>query len=94
MKYTRMTRHRPLEPIVLAMAENREVIDVSSVSCRLAGGCIFMGKWASKGNRAYRIVAADLLGYMADAGRLEQHGEFGPKPEDGGPYFTVPEQPQ
>jgi hypothetical protein len=80
----------PLEPIVLAMAERDEIIDVASVAPRLAGGLFFRGKAAGKGTRAYRIVAADVLGYMASAGRLVQHGDWGAKPEDGGPFFTRP----
>ncbi|MBK5966824.1 hypothetical protein CCR95_22805 [Thiocystis minor] len=84
-----MKKH-PLEWIVLEMANQNDRIDVSNVASRLSGVTVFHGRDASKGTKAYRVVAADVLGCMASAGRLEQHGEWGGKPEDGGPFFSVP----
>lgn len=82
-------KQHPLEPFILKMAENGEILDVSNVASCISGVTVFHGKGAIKGEKAYRVVAADVLGYMASAGRLDQHGEFGANPEDGGPYFTL-----
>ena len=80
----------PLESIVIEMANKKKIIDVSSVASQLSGATVFHGKGARKGIKAYRIVAADVLGYMASAGRLEQHGAWEKNHEDGGPYFSLP----
>ncbi len=82
----------PLEHIIIAMAEANKILDVSSVSSTLSGDVVFRGKDADKGHKAYRIVAADVLGYMTHAGRLEMHGLFGKYPEDGGPWFSLTNQ--
>lgn len=79
------SRPHPLESVVLRMADAGEILDVTTVACALAGG-LFREK---KGRNAYRVVAADVLGYMTSQGKLIQHGDFGPRPEDGGPYFTA-----
>ena len=79
------SRPHPLESVALRMADAGEILDVTTVACALAGG-LFREK---KGRNAYRVVAADVLGYMTSQGKLIQHGDFGPRPEDGGPYFTV-----
>ena len=65
----------PLEPIILSMAAKHHILDVPLVAHGLSGGG-FRGRSATKGTLAYRIVAADVLGYMADSGRLEQIGDW------------------
>lgn len=62
----------PLEPIILSMAAKHHILDVPLVAHGLSGGAFFRGRDATKGTLAYRVVAADVLGYMADSGRLEQ----------------------
>jgi len=77
----------PLEEIVLSMAKTGEIVDVSSVSYKLAGG-FFVGN--KKANKAYRLVAADVLCYMTDQGKLVQHGEWDSKDiSEGGPRFSL-----
>lgn len=78
----------PLEYIVFHMARENEIIDVTTVAYRLSGAFL-RGRDSAKGRKAYRMVAADLLGYMTTAGRLEMHGDFGKHPEEGGPYFLL-----
>jgi hypothetical protein len=81
--------------MVLALAEKGQMIDVTTVAAALAGATHFIGANADKGQKAYRVVAADVLGCMADCGALVQSGPWSnPKrPEDGGPAFTVPSSP-
>ena len=80
----------PLEFIVEDMLEKNEIVDVSGVAARLSQVTLLYGNSFSKGNKAYRIVAADVLRYMTAAGRLTQHGDFasGTRPEAGGPWFS------
>ena len=83
------TKPHPLEWVIIEMAKAGKIIDVSSVAPALCGGILLN---SDKGNNAYRIVAADVLGYMAIDGRLIQHGEWANKrkPEQGGPHFSLP----
>ncbi|OQX25258.1 MAG: hypothetical protein BWK80_16525 [Desulfobacteraceae bacterium IS3] len=77
----------PLEEIVLSMAKSGEIVDVSSVSYKLSGG-FFVGN--QRANKAYRLVAADVLSYMTDQGKLVQHGEWDSKDiSKGGPCFSL-----
>jgi hypothetical protein len=76
----------PLGSFVFKLAEENKIIDVCSLAMELCGNAIFK---AEKGNRAYRIVAADVLGYMTCEGILKQHGSYHGQPEKGGPYFTL-----
>ena len=80
----------PLEFIVVDMLEKNEIVDVSGVAARLSRVTLLNGNSFSKGNKAYRIVAADVLRYMTAAGRLTQHDDFVSKtqPEAGGPWFS------
>jgi hypothetical protein len=84
------SKKHPLEHIVEAMAKSGKIIDVSILSVELSGASVFTGKDSTKGTKAYRIVAADVLSYMELEGRLERHGCWGNNKEDGGPWFTVP----
>lgn len=85
----------PLEPIILSIAAKHHILDVPLVASELSGGG-FGGRDATKGTRAYRIVAADVLGCMAGSGRLEQIGDWvNPRCKDkGGASFILPTAPQ
>ena len=74
-----------MSAIVTAMARSGAIVDVTSVAVCLSGGA----SMRKRKHAAYRVVAADLLIGMTAAGLLIQHGEFGPKREDGGPWFTI-----
>jgi hypothetical protein len=75
----------PLTPLVLAMFESTTALDVTDVSLALAGASVH----PSKGRTAYRIVAADVLGYLWHRGVLVRHGQGSERcPEDGGFWYT------
>src|SRR2546423_5103771 len=80
----------PLAPVVLALFAHETTLDVTMVSDALAGG----GVSPAKGQRAYRIVAADVLGYLWCSGALVRHGHCdAPRcPERGGWYYTLASQ--
>jgi hypothetical protein len=44
--------------------------DAAKLGYILSGHTAFIGKGAGKGNRAYRVVAEDVLGYMHSQGHL------------------------
>jgi hypothetical protein len=88
----RSTGNHPLGSIVVEMAKRGEMLDVTTVSCALSGAAFFIGRHSKKGMNAYRIVAADVLGCLADCGVLHQNKPFRAKPEDGGPYFVLADQ--
>jgi hypothetical protein len=46
------------------------VMDGTKLAVALAGCTTFSGKRTASGNRAYRIVAQDVLGYMCEQGHL------------------------
>ena len=78
----------PLAPLVLGLFATETTLDVAIVTVALMG-CTFLSP--AKGNRAYRIVAADVLGCLWDAGHLVRHGAANPRcPEKGGWYYTRP----
>jgi hypothetical protein len=78
----------PLAPLVLGLFAQESTLDVAIVTVALMG-CTFLSP--AKGNRAYRIVAADVLGCLWDAGHLVRHGTANPCcPERGGWYYTRP----
>jgi hypothetical protein len=60
----------PLEPVVLEIASRVGLLDVPKLAHELCGCCVFRGRRAASGNRAYHIVAEDVLGYMFNRGRL------------------------
>ena len=62
----------PLDGAVVAIAKRGMVLDVTSVSLGLMGVNVLLGGGGQAAQKAYRIVAADALSYMAHAGRLIQ----------------------
>lgn len=80
------TKTHPLAPLVLALFEHTSVVDVTDVAYALAGALVR----PSKGQKAYRIVAADVLGYLWHQGVLVRHGEGDLlRPADGGFWYTL-----
>jgi len=70
------------------MFERTTVVDVTDVAHALADAIIR----PSKGRNAYRIVAADVLGYLWHQGVLVRHGHGNEgRPEDGGSWYTLKE---
>ena len=70
----------PLEPILRAVLERDGAIDITTAVMAL-GAC----SAPERGATAYRIVAADVLLCMTEAGCLVRSGSGDPrKPEDGG----------
>jgi len=78
----------PLAGIVLDLAKNHRIVDVTDVAMAFSGNAIFRGKDSRKGRDAYRVVAADVLGVMAREGILEKHGAR-PISADGGVWFRL-----
>jgi hypothetical protein len=64
----------PLQDFALAAFDDREVQDASSMSYWLAGSVIV----GSRGQKAYRTVAEDLLGVLTQRGLIEkdEHGWY------------------
>ena len=85
----------PLAFVVMDLAAKGSMIDVPTVAEALSGASYFHGPGAKKGGAAYRVVAADVLGVMADVGLLTMHGSWQStsRPEDGGAFFTVVKAP-
>jgi hypothetical protein len=67
-------RH-PLEPFVLDLLQRRPHIDVAILAPELSGCTTFLGRRAATGNKAYRVVAEDVLGCMASDGTLQRTRE-------------------
>lgn len=102
-KYRKSDHPHPLEPLVMkSFAEAEEVYASSlphakpmvsewSVARQLSGADNITSPGGSdKGNRAYSIVASDVLGFMVCAGRLVRHGSGNKRcPEKGGFYYTL-----
>lgn len=80
-------RPHPLASLVLDMLTCTTVVDVTDLAMALAGSMMYPAKC----RKAYRIVAADVLGYMWQQGVLERHGvvENPRRPEDGGYWYTL-----
>lgn len=81
----------PLAPFVIGLFEKTAILDVTEVAYGLAGALVR----PTKGRQAYRIVAADILGYLCHQGVLVQHtnGHGNPRrPEDGGFWYTRKEE--
>ncbi len=89
-----MNNNRPaLADFVLGTIKPGTVVDVTDISCRLVGdGYARPGKV----RRAYRIIAAHALQYLAASGEIEQLGHWSRPavPEDGGPGFRLPASPR
>lgn len=62
----------PLDGAVVAIAKRGMALDVTSVSLGLMGVSTLLGGGGQAAQKAYRIVAADVLSCMAHAGRLVQ----------------------
>lgn len=60
----------PLDFVVVHVARQVGVLDISKLACELSGCAVFSGKRAASAIRAYSIVAEDVLGYMHSQGRL------------------------
>jgi hypothetical protein len=58
----------PLQDFALAVFDDHDVHDASSMSYRLAGSAIM----ESRGQKAYRTVAEDLLSVLAQQGLIEK----------------------
>lgn len=85
---TQHTTH-PLAPVVLTLFERFHEVDVTMAALALAGAFVH----PSKGRNAYRIVAADVLGYLWHQGILVRHTQGNGnerRPEDGGFWYTLP----
>lgn len=67
-------RH-PLEPFVLDLLQRRPHIDVAILAPELSGCTTFLGRCAGVGNKAYRVVAEDVLGCMVSDGTLKRTRE-------------------
>lgn len=82
----------PMEHIVIAMGKRGELIDLPTVTCAIMGCTSLLGKRGQTAQRAYRLVASDILGVMADAGRLVQVEPWEDKKrmEKGGARFELP----
>jgi hypothetical protein len=79
------TKTHPLAHVVLAQFERMDAIDVTDIAIILAGALVH----PAKGREAYRIVAADVLGYLWHQGALVRHGTGNPaSPERGGFWYT------
>ena len=74
-------RHRddvkphPLESIVLKAFQDGDRLDATKLFPYLAGCSAFGGKGAASGNKAYLIVAKDVLGFMEAQGKLGRDRE-------------------
>jgi hypothetical protein len=66
-------------------------LNLSDIAYGLAGACIATGKDWARGDKAYRTVAEDVLGYMAGQGKLiiTRVGKTG-RVRDGGYYWQLP----
>ncbi len=82
----------PMEHIVIAMGKRGKLIDLPTVTCAIMGCTSIRGKRGKTVERAYRLVATDLLAVMADAGRLLQVEPWEDKNrmEKGGARFELP----
>lgn len=82
----------PMEHIVIAMGKRGKLIDLPMVTCAIMGCTSILGKRGQTMQRAYRLVASDLLAVMADAGRLVQvePWEDEKRMEKGGARFELP----
>jgi len=78
----------PLSDIVIEYLKKHKAIDATDLQCLL--GCSLLRP--QKGVKAYRIVAVDILGCMADGGMISQIKKWDNprKKEDGGAKFTLP----
>lgn len=74
VRVTRDNKPHPLEGLVLKAFKEHAVLDVTLLIPYLSGTTSFMGRGAVTGNRAYRTVAKDVLGYMQCQGRLVRDG--------------------
>lgn len=91
METTQKTKPHPLSPLILEMAAQSQMLDVSTVFCALSGTTSLLGSRAKEGTKAYRLVAVDVLEYMTDQGILTQVGEWSnsSRKECGGPSFVL-----
>lgn len=82
----------PMEHIVVEMGKHGKLIDLPTVTCAIMGCTSIFGKRGQTMQRAYRLVASDLLSVMADAGRLVQVEPWEDKKrmEKGGARFELP----
>jgi hypothetical protein len=71
------TELHPLHQTVVAIFRRDPYQDVAKLAVELSG-CRFLGKRAAGSNKAYRIVAADVLDYMLSQGHLtrDEHGWY------------------
>jgi hypothetical protein len=58
----------PLEGVVMQAFAKRPAHDAITIAYALAGAIVR----PSKGARAYRTVATDVIGYMAEQGKIAQ----------------------
>ena len=82
----------PMEHLVVGMGRRGELIDLPTVTCAIMGCTSISGNRGQTMQRAYRLVAADLLLVMVKAGRLVQMEpwENERRPEMGGARFELP----
>lgn len=82
----------PMEHIVIAMGKRGELIDLPMVTCAIMGCTSIRGKRGQAMERAYRLVATDLLSVMVNAGRLVhvEPWEDRKRMEKGGARFELP----
>ena len=79
--------NHPLCGVVFELFKAGKLVDVTTVANALAGRSYIDG---APIYRAYRIVAADLLACMTQAGQIVRHGKW-PHPRwMGGPEFKLP----
>jgi hypothetical protein len=78
LKFRPTTRPHPLHGAVVEIFRRDPHQDVTTLAIALSGCTGFSGKGAAKGDRAYRVVAEDVLGYMHSQGHLarDEHGWY------------------
>lgn len=84
MKNKLKISQHPLQQVVIDLIHKYGAMDVAKLSPLMAGG-VFGGRRGASGNRAYEIVAKDVLDVMLELGILEvgEHGWLFLKDRDG-----------
>lgn len=86
-----MMKPHPLEGVVMQMVQDGKFIDVVGVAIQLGNRGGWPYKQATAHNKAYRIVACDVLRHMVKRRVLEQHdGDFGSALGKCTAIFTLP----